>query len=87
MPTDFEKLATDLLNGRNNTALDGKSKALRSLADTQDAKKIKQMLGGGDTVKKAMSSGDKGEIESIVRNILSTKEGARLAEEIAKMFQ
>lgn len=87
MPTDYEKLASDLLAGKTNPALSGKSDALKSLAETQDAQKIKKMLGNGDTVKKAMESGDTAALESIVKNVLSTKEGARLAEELAKMFQ
>ena len=86
MPTDFDKLASDLLAG-HNSALNGKNAALKNLAETQDARKIKQMLGNGDTVKKAMASGDTAALESIVKNILSTKEGARLAEELARMFK
>lgn len=87
MPTDFEKLASDLLSGHNSAAFNGKNDALKNLAETQDAQKIKQMLGNGDTVKKAMASGDTAALESIVKNVLSTKEGARLAEELAKMFK
>ena len=87
MPTDFERLASDLLAGHNNTAFTGKNDALKNLAETQDAQKIRQMLGNGDTVKKAMASGDTAALESIVKNVLSTKEGARLAEELAKMFK
>ena len=86
MPTDFEKLASDLLAG-HNAALNGKNTALKNLAETQDAQKIKQMLGNGDPVKKAMASGDTAALEGIVKNILNTKEGARLAEELAKMFK
>ena len=85
MPTDFEKLASQIMNG--NSALTGKDTALKNLAETQDAQKIKQMLGNGDSVKKAMASGDSAALESIVKNILSTKEGARLADELAKMFK
>ena len=85
MPTDFEKLASQIING--NSALKGKDTALKNLAETQDAQKIKQMLGNGDSVKKAMASGDSATLESIVKNILSTKEGARLADELAKMFK
>ncbi len=87
MSTNFEKLASDLLSGKNTTAFSGKNDALKNLAETQDAQKIKQMLGNGDTVKKAMASGDTAALESIVKTVLSTKEGARLAEELAKMFK
>ena len=85
MPTDFEKLASQFMSG--NSALKGKDNALKNLAETQDAQKVKQMLGNGDTVRKAMASGDSAALESIVKNILSTKEGARLADELAKMFK
>jgi len=85
MPTDFDKLASQFLGG--NSALKGKDNALKNLAETQDAQKVKQMLGNGDSVKKAMASGDSAALEGIVKNILSTKEGARLAEELAKMFK
>lgn len=87
MPTDFEKFAADMLRGKTGADIEAKSDALRSLSETQDAKKIKQMLGDGSSVKNAMKSGDTAALESIVKNVLSTKEGARLAEEISKMFK
>ena len=85
MPTDFEKLASQFMSG--NSTLKGKDNALKNLAETQDAQKIKQMLGNGESVKKAMASGDSAALENIVKNILSTKEGARLADELSKMFK
>ena len=85
MPTDFEKLASQFLG--NNSALKGKDNALKNLAETQDAQKVKQMLGNGESVKKAIESGDNAALKDIVTNILSTKEGARLADELAKMFK
>ena len=87
MPTDYEKLASDLLNGKDNPSLRGKSAALKNLASSKDAQKIKQMLGNGDTVKKAMENGDTATLQNIVKNVLNTEEGARLAEELAKMFK
>ena len=87
MPTDYEKLASDLMRGKSNPMLDGKSSALKNLANTREAQKIKQMLGDGDALKTAMNSGDTAAMENIVKNVLSTKEGARLAEELAKMFK
>ena len=54
MPTDFEKLASQFLSG--NSALKGKDNALKNLAETQDAQKVKQMLGNGESVKKAIES-------------------------------
>ena len=87
MPTDFEKLASDLLSGRQNPALNGKSDAIRQLADSGDAQKVRRMLGSGDTVKKAMETGDAAALQDIVSKVLSTDEGARLAAELAKMFK
>ena len=87
MPTDFEKLASDLLSGKQNPTLNGKSSAIRQLADSGDAQKVRRMLGGGDSVKKAMESGDTASLQDIVNKVLSTEEGARLAAELAKMFQ
>ncbi len=84
MPTEFEKLASEMLS---NQALNGKTDALKNLAGTRDAQKIKQMLGDGNTVKSAMERGDSAALESIVKNVLSTEEGARLARELAKMFK
>lgn len=86
MPTDYEKLASDIMSGKPNAALNGKSDELKKLTESADAQKVKQMLGGGDAVKKAMESGDSAALESIVKNVLSTKEGAKLASELAKMF-
>lgn len=86
MPTDFEKLASDLINGRENAELNGKSNALKELAGSRDAQKVKHMLGDGSAVKQAMAAGDTAALEKIVKNVLSTGEGARLAEELAKMF-
>ncbi len=87
MPTEFEKFASELLAGHNNAALKGKENNLKNLAETQDAQKIRQMLSNGDSVKKAMARGDTAALENIVQNILSTQEGARLAEELVKMFK
>ena len=86
MSTDFEKLASDLMNGQPNQAFSDKSDALRQLAGSADAQKVKTLLGDGESVKKAMQSGDTAALQGIVKSILGTREGARLAEELARMF-
>ena len=87
MATNYEKIAADLMKGKSNPALSSKSSAIKQLAGSKDAQKVRSLLGDEAAVKRAMESGDAAALQSIVKSVLSSQEGARLVAELAKMLE
>ncbi len=76
---DLEKLAQELRRR-------GKTEGIRALADSPDGKKLGQMIDGG-AVEQAVRSGDSAALQQILRGVLGTAEGRRLAENLRSMLQ
>lgn len=76
---DLKKVAEEL---RRN----GKTEDLRSLADSADGRKLGQMIDGA-VVENAVRTGDSAALQQILKGVLSTAEGKRLAENLRKMMQ
>lgn len=58
--------------------------ALRQLLDSPDTKRLMELLAGGSlkNAAGAAARGDTGQLMGIVRQVMESKEGARLAERI-----
>lgn len=76
---DLEKLGRRLEES-------GKSDKLRSLADSADGRAVSRMV-DADEIGRAAKSGDMQALRDILRGVLSTDEGKRLAENIKKAMQ
>lgn len=76
---DLEKLGRRLEES-------GKSDKLRSLADSADGKAVSRMV-DAEKIGAAAKSGDMAALQNILRGVLSTDEGKRLAENIRKAMQ
>ena len=64
----------------------GKGEDLRRLADSPEGKRLGQMLDAG-AVEKAVKGGDSAALQQILRGVLGTPEGKRLAEQLRKAMQ
>ena len=76
---DLEKLGEQLSKS-------GKSDKLKSLADSDDGKAVSRMV-DSEAVQKAAKSGDMAALQNILRGVLSTDEGKRLAESLKKAME
>ena len=64
----------------------GKTEQIRALAESADGRKLGQMLDAG-AVEKAVKGGDSAALQQILRGVLGTPEGKRLAEQLRKAMQ
>ena len=64
----------------------GKAESIEKLAQSSDGQKISRML-KLDELKQAADSGDTAAMQSILRTVLETEEGKRLAEGLMKLMQ
>lgn len=76
---DLERLGEQLSKS-------GKSDKLKTLADSADGKAVSRMV-DPDAVQKAAKSGDMAALQNILRGVLSTDEGKRLAESLKKAME
>ena len=64
----------------------GKSDALMKLAESADGKAVSRLV-DAEAVGKAAKNGDMAALQDILRGVLSTDEGKRLAESLRKAMQ
>ena len=76
---DLERLGSELKKS-------GKSEALMKLAESPDGKAVGRLV-DAESVRKAAKSGDMAALQDILRGVLSTDEGKRLAEGLRKAMQ
>lgn len=76
---DLDKLGNELKKS-------GKSEALMNLAESPDGKAVGRLV-DAESVRKAAKSGDMAALQDILRGVLSTDEGKRLAEGLRKAMQ
>ncbi len=86
MPNDYEKLASELMSKNGFENLAANADALKKLADSPDGRKIKNIVGDQKKVTDALAKGDTSALKDIVQSVLSTEEGARLAEQLKNML-
>ena len=76
----------DLENLGRQLEQSGKSDKLRQLADSADGKAVSRMV-DAEEIGKAAKSGNMAALQDILRDVLSTEEGKRLAENLKKAMQ
>ncbi len=76
---DLEKMAQELRR-------QGKAEGIRALADSADGQKLGKMIDAA-AVEQAVKGGDSAALQQILRGVLDTAEGQRLAESIRRMMQ
>lgn len=76
---DLDKLGNELKKS-------GKSEAIMKLAESPDGKAVGRLV-DAESVRKAAKSGDMAALQDILRGVLSTDEGKRLAEGLRKAMQ
>lgn len=76
---DLDKLGNELKKS-------GRSEALMKLAESPDGKAVGRLV-DAQSVQKAAKSGDMAALQDILRGVLSTDEGKRLAESLHKAMQ
>jgi hypothetical protein len=87
MQKDFNEIAYNLINSQSGGMLGKKNAELKKLADSTEGKKLKEIIDRqGVDIAGAIEKGDVNSMKSALANILSTKEGARLAEQLKKMM-
>lgn len=64
----------------------GKTERIRALADSADGRRLGQMIDAG-AVEKALKGGDSAALQQILRGVLGTAEGQRLAESLRKVME
>ena len=87
MSTDIEKLANDLMSGGGNSMLNGKANEIKKLANSGDGQKVRKMMGNTDNLKKAVEQGDAETLKRVIKDVMSTEEGARLAQQLSELFK
>jgi hypothetical protein len=87
MAMDFNKAASDLMKTPAGAKLSGKQEEIGKLIDSPEGQKVKELLNGEEqNVMTALEKGDMAVLKNTLANILSTEEGARLAEQLRQMM-
>lgn len=88
MSGNFDKKANDFFNSPQGAKLGEKKEALQDLMNSSEGQKVKRMMDGkADKLVDAFEKGDMATLSSNLSNILSTKEGAKIAEKLMEMFK
>lgn len=64
----------------------GKTEDIKRIAESEDGQKLGRMVDAGD-VERAARAGDSAALQEMLRRVLSTDEGRRLAENVRKMMK
>ena len=64
----------------------GKTEGLKALADSEDGRRLSGMIDAG-AVEAAARSGDSRALAELLRGVLATDEGRRLAESVEKLIK
>lgn len=76
---DIEKLGRELEKS-------GKADKLKAVADSEDGRRLAEMLDAGE-VERAAASGDVRALQGILRQVLQTDEGKRLARQLGETMK
>ena len=64
----------------------GKTDEIKRIAESEDGQRLGRMVNSAD-IERAAKSGDSAALQDMLRRVLSTDEGRRLAENVRKMMQ
>ncbi len=87
MKNEYEDLALDMLSAMNSGKISDKVPDLKNLAMSEDGQRIKEKFADSDLIRKAMKSGDTGDLQRLLSSVLQTEEGQRLAKQLSGMFK
>lgn len=87
MSTDFEKLASEFMKSKDSSKIMSKADEIKKIATSNDGQKVMKMMGNTDKLKAAMEKGDTDTLQNVIKNVLSTEEGARLAQQLSELLK
>ena len=87
MAQDLEQMAEGLLDPEKSRALKQNSRDIRKLAESPDGQKVRAMLGDEKQVARALETGNGEELKKLMSKVLSTEEGARLAQQLMGLMK
>lgn len=64
----------------------GKTEDIKRIAESEDGQRLGRLVDAGD-VERAAKAGDSAALREMLRRVLDTDEGRRLAENVRKMMQ
>ena len=64
----------------------GKTEDIKRIAESEDGQRLGRMVDAGD-VERAARAGDSAALQEMLRRVLSTDEGRRLAENVRKIMK
>lgn len=87
MSTQFEKLASEFINNSKGSKLQDKAEEIKKIATSSDGQKVKKMMGNTEELKAAMEKGDTETLQNVIKKVMSTEEGARLAKQLSDLLK
>ena len=81
-----ENGAGNLLTEERARSLQANAGNLQKLAESDDGKKVRKLLGDEKKAAKALETGDAAELKQIMERVLSTEEGRRLAGQLKDLL-
>lgn len=87
MSKDLQSIAEQLMGKDSAGALSANADSIRRLAQSKDGQKVRQLIGDEQKVADAVASGDTEAMKEIVRTVLGTAEGARLARQLTDLLK
>ena len=79
--------AQEYLNTEKGKKLMDKKDDIARIAGSADGQRVKSMLEKSGSLDKAINSGDTAAVQAAIKSILSTKEGARLAQQLKDLMK
>jgi|GEM_PF-579744 len=87
MDNNLENIAFGMLKSMAGEKLSEKMPEINKLVESKDAQSLKQKLGDGSEVLKAVQNGDSQALQCLLSSVLQTEEGARIAKAISDMLK
>ncbi|MCR4770827.1 MAG: hypothetical protein K5855_00810 [Oscillospiraceae bacterium] len=85
MSGDYRRLAGSLM-GDGGSALEQNAETIQKLADSPDGRRVKALIGDEGRLASAVENGDTEALKSMMRSVLGTAEGARLAKQLTQLL-
>lgn len=87
MDNNLENIALNMLMSMGSGKLSEKMPELNKLAESEDVQNLKQKLGDGSDIMKAVQKGDSQALQCLLSSVLQTEEGARMAKTLSDMLK
>ena len=87
MDNNLENIALNMLMSMGSGKLSEKMPELNKLAESEDVQNLKQKLGDGSDIMKAVQKGDSQALQCLLSSVLQTEEGAKMAKTLSDMLK